>query len=115
MAARPNSSGPESSAGSQAELPPVHGLNKMGVLPEEWTLPHEWKIEKRELFNNWKMDVQNQITNISKTLDTSLQQFPHPDVGDRLDESSRDWQADEMTKRNRMQIGISQGLSSTAN
>ena len=51
MAARPNSSGPESSAGSQAELPPVHGLNKMGVLPEEWTLPHEWKIEKRELFN----------------------------------------------------------------
>ena len=51
MANRPNSSGPDSSAGSSAELPAVSGLNKMGVLPEEWTLPHEWKIEKRERFD----------------------------------------------------------------
>ncbi|RUS69003.1 hypothetical protein EGW08_023235 [Elysia chlorotica] len=94
MANRPNSSGPDSSAGSSAELPAVSGLNKMGVLPEEWTLPHEWKIEKRERFDNWKMDVQSQISNISQSLQHSLQEYPHPEVGSRLqsaDESVEEW------------------------
>lgn len=26
------------------------GLNKNAAHPEEWTLPHEWSMEKRELF-----------------------------------------------------------------
>ncbi|GFO47690.1 hypothetical protein PoB_007419500 [Plakobranchus ocellatus] len=96
MANRPNSSGPDSSAGSSADLPAVSGLNKMGVLPEEWTLPHEWKIEKRERFDNWKLDVQSQISNISQNLKDSLQEFPHPEVGSRLqsaDEALEEWRA----------------------
>lgn len=28
----------------------VGGLNKNAPLPEEWTLPHEWNMEKREVF-----------------------------------------------------------------
>ncbi|XP_005094187.1 uncharacterized protein LOC101855474 [Aplysia californica] len=115
MAARPNSSGPDSSAGSSADLPPVSGLNKMGVLPEEWTLPHEWKIEKREVFDNWKMDVQSQISNISRNLNSSLQTYPHPEVGSRLhtvDDTMADWEAEsQQLKRNRMQLGLSRSLS----
>lgn len=38
------------SASSSADLPNVHGLSKAHPHPEEWTLPHEWNIEKREMF-----------------------------------------------------------------
>jgi len=81
MAHRPASVGPDSSSSSTAELPPLQGMGRHDVLPEEWTLPHEWKIEKREMFDNWKMDVQNQIANIATNLDQSLQHYPHPEVG----------------------------------
>lgn len=115
MAARPISAGPDSSAGSNMELPSVAGLNKLGVLPEEWTLPHEWKIEKRELFDNWKMDVQSQISNISRSLDNSLQTNPHPDVGSKLrtmEESMLEWEdKSQQLKRHRMQIGLDRSLS----
>jgi hypothetical protein len=39
------------SASSSADLPNVHGLSKAHAHPEEWTLPHEWNIEKREMFD----------------------------------------------------------------
>ncbi|KAK3792660.1 hypothetical protein RRG08_032297 [Elysia crispata] len=109
MANRPNSSGPDSSAGSSAELPAVSGLNKMGVLPEEWTLPHEWKIEKRERFDSWKMDVQSQISNISQNLQLSLQEFPHPEVGSRLqsaEKSLEEWRA--LQRQRPLLAGVSQ-------
>ncbi|KAK7111791.1 uncharacterized protein [Littorina saxatilis] len=86
MANRPMSTGPDSSSGSTVVgLPLLSGLNRNDALPEEWTLPHEWKIEKREMFENWKMDVQNQIANIATNLNQSLQHFPHPDVGRGFD------------------------------
>lgn len=125
MANRPNSSGPDSSAGSSAELPTV-SMNKMGVLPEEWTLPHEWKIEKRERFDNWKMDVQSQISNISQNLQDSLQEFPHPEVGSRLqsaDEALDEWRELQRqrsllggTSREErgMQCGLSRSLTGQA-
>jgi len=114
MAARPSSSGPDSSAGSNAELPPVEGLNKMGVLPEEWTLPHEWKIEKRESFGNWKMDVQSQISNISRTLNSSLQSYPHPEVGDRLQSLEERAEQEEHMRLQRMQLGLNRSISHIA-
>lgn len=40
---------PDSSS-SAAETPNVHSINKISPHPEEWTLPHEWNIEKREMF-----------------------------------------------------------------
>jgi len=83
------SSGPDSSSASSVALPPLSGLNRNDVLPEEWTLPHEWKIEKRELFDNWKMDVQNQIANIATNLNQSLKHYPHPDVGRDFDYSDK--------------------------
>lgn len=92
MANRPGSPGHNSSASSTIELPNVRGLNKQSTHPEEWTLPHEWNIEKREMFGNWKMDVQNQIANIAGTLTNSLQKHPRSDIGgidytDKLEDS----------------------------
>ncbi|XP_046352467.1 uncharacterized protein [Haliotis cracherodii] len=84
MAGRPASVGPDSSSGSTINLPSLN-VSKLTPHPEEWTLPHEWNIEKREVFQNWKMDVQNQIANIATSLDKSLQHFPHPEVGPGLD------------------------------
>ncbi|KAH3861901.1 uncharacterized protein LOC127870243 [Dreissena polymorpha] len=70
---------PDSSS-SAGELPNVSGLSKASPHPEEWTLPHEWNIEKREMYDNWKMDVQNQISNLAVTLKNSLQKHPRPEV-----------------------------------
>jgi len=118
MAARPNSSGPDSSASSAGELPNIAGLNKMGTLPEEWTLPHEWKIEKRELFSNWKMDVQSQISNIERNLSSSLQEYPHPEVGSRLQSldlhNSMSLQNRPYTATNQMQLGLNRSISYNA-
>ena len=50
MANRGNSPGPGSSSSSSLELPAVQGLSKNSGHPEQWTLPHEWNIEKREMF-----------------------------------------------------------------
>ncbi|XP_076442299.1 uncharacterized protein LOC143281161 [Babylonia areolata] len=99
MANRPMSSGNDSSSASTVELPPLNGLNRNGVLPEEWTLPHEWKIEKRELFDNWKMDVQNQIANIATNLNQSLEHYPHPEVGRTFDYSDQVSRAEVEKKR----------------
>jgi len=110
-AARPGSSGPGSDSASNIELPAVQGMNKLGTLPEEWTLPHEWKIEKRELFDNWKMDVQSQISNISRNLTDSLQSYPHPEVGDRL--TSLDQSGEAAGRDQRMQLGVSRGVTFT--
>ncbi|KAL4240809.1 hypothetical protein ACF0H5_001597 [Mactra antiquata] len=66
------------SASSTMELPNVH--TKASPHPEEWTLPHEWNIEKREMFENWKMDVQNQISNVAGMLVSSLQKHPRDDI-----------------------------------
>jgi len=35
---------------SSVDMAALHGLNKNTPLPEEWTLPHEWNMEKREMF-----------------------------------------------------------------
>ncbi|XP_064594391.1 LOW QUALITY PROTEIN: uncharacterized protein LOC135461274 [Liolophura sinensis] len=79
MTARPVSAGQDSTSGSSAAEVTI-GVSKLAPLPEQWTLPKEWNIEKRETFAFWKMDVQNQIANISGTLERSLSAFPHPDV-----------------------------------
>lgn len=82
MATRANNSpGPGSSASSTLELPGVHGLSKNTGHPEQWTLPHEWNIEKREMFENWRMDVQNQIAHVAGSLTSSLRKHPRGDVG----------------------------------
>ncbi|XP_076458385.1 uncharacterized protein LOC143292092 [Babylonia areolata] len=99
---RPFSSGPGSSSASSVELPTLAGMNRNQPLPEEWTLPHEWKMEKRELFENWKMDVQNQIANIATSLNESLQTFPHPEVGRHFDYSDKVVEA-EIEKRRKVE------------
>lgn len=48
MANRDNSDNSDSA--SSVDLPAISGLNKNAAHPEEWTLPHEWSMEKRELF-----------------------------------------------------------------
>ena len=49
--ARPSSPpGLNSSASSSMDIPAVNDLNKHIPHPQEWTLPHEWNIEKREMF-----------------------------------------------------------------
>ncbi|KAI0235660.1 hypothetical protein LSAT2_013820 [Lamellibrachia satsuma] len=35
-------------------------------LPELWTLPREWNMEKREKYDTWKMDVQYQIAYLQR-------------------------------------------------
>ena len=50
MAANANNKGDNSDTASSVDLPNVTGLNKNSQHPEEWTLPHEWSMEKRELF-----------------------------------------------------------------
>ncbi|XP_067937734.1 uncharacterized protein [Watersipora subatra] len=53
--------------------------------PQEWRLPYEHKMEKRELYSSWQMDVQSQICNIGDKLNESLKQFPasyHKDLQD---------------------------------
>lgn len=110
-AGRPMSSGPDSSSGSSVGLPPaLHGLNRHVVLPEEWTLPHEWKMEKRELFENWKMDVQNQIANLAQNLNTSLRHYPHPEVGGRFDYTDKLVEAD-MEKKKRIAQSSGEGTN----
>ncbi|KAF6029175.1 hypothetical protein EB796_012521 [Bugula neritina] len=44
--------------------------------PQEWRLPHEHKMEKREVYYSWQNDVQSQILNIEAKLNESLQRFP---------------------------------------
>ncbi|KAL8588988.1 hypothetical protein ACOMHN_065770 [Nucella lapillus] len=99
MANRPMSSGRDSSSASTVELPPLSGLNRNGVLPEEWTLPHEWKIEKREM---------NDIANIATNLNQSLEHFPHPEVGQRFDYSDKVNKA-EVEKQKTMQSATTGG------
>lgn len=48
MANRVTSPDTSSSAG---ELHNAGSLNKAAPHPEEWTLPHEWNIEKREMYD----------------------------------------------------------------
>ncbi len=55
-------------------------LNRCKPHPEQWTLPHEWQIEKRELYEHWKLDLQSQISHIDKKLGKSLQEFPAEEV-----------------------------------
>jgi len=71
---------PDSSHSSSLDLPNVQGLSKASPHPEEWTLPHEWNIEKREMFGNWKMDVQNQIAYLAGSLEESLRKHPREDI-----------------------------------
>ncbi|KAK3091980.1 hypothetical protein FSP39_024159 [Pinctada imbricata] len=59
-----NNKGDNSETSSNVELPAVTGLNKNSQHPEEWTLPHEWNMEKRELFE-----------------EKSLEEYPNPDAG----------------------------------
>ncbi|KAL5017894.1 hypothetical protein ScPMuIL_003616 [Solemya velum] len=87
-----------SNSSSAGEIPIVQGLSKKQPLPEEWTLPKEWNIEKRELFDNWKVDVQNQIANISGSLERSLETFPHPDV-ESTSIGQYDWQGGYLPTR----------------
>ncbi|CAL1535927.1 unnamed protein product [Lymnaea stagnalis] len=89
MSVRSHSPGRDSSNGSSPGLQAVSGISRTRGLPEEWTLPQEWNIEKREPFDNWKKDVQSQITNISRSVTRSLEMYPHPDVGSGLSSGYR--------------------------
>ncbi|ELU16812.1 hypothetical protein CAPTEDRAFT_205282 [Capitella teleta] len=51
-------------------------LTRQQVLPEQWTLPKEWNIEMREMFGNWKLDVQSQIKHLDVQLNRSLTFYP---------------------------------------
>lgn len=59
-------------------------VNRNTVLPEEWTLPKEHCMEKREPYSSWKADVQTQILNMGLTLDASLHDFPAEESGKGL-------------------------------
>lgn len=45
----PSPAGLNSSASSTIEMPTID-VNKNMQHPQIWTLPHEWNIEKREMF-----------------------------------------------------------------
>ncbi|KAJ8318455.1 hypothetical protein KUTeg_003546 [Tegillarca granosa] len=92
---------PISDANSSVGGGGVGGLNKNAPLPEEWTLPHEWNMEKREVFENWKMDVQNQVANIATSLGKSLKDYPHPDLNSQFDYTDEVLKA-EIEKHNRI-------------
>ncbi|OWF39010.1 uncharacterized protein LOC110465616 [Mizuhopecten yessoensis] len=90
-----------SDTGSNVDMPAVHGLIKNARVPEQWTLPHEWNMEKREMFENWKMDVQNQVANIATNLERSLKEYPNPDAGKKFDYTDEIEKA-EMEKERRI-------------
>lgn len=50
MTARPVSAGQDSTGGSSVPELTI-GVSKLAPLPEQWTLPQEWNIEKRETFD----------------------------------------------------------------
>lgn len=106
MANRDNSDNSDSA--SSVDLPAISGLNKNSAHPEEWTLPHEWSMEKRELFENWKMDVQNQIANLASSLEKSLAEYPNPDAGDYFNYEDEKLKA-EFEKQHRLQARFSGG------
>ncbi|XP_025098169.1 uncharacterized protein LOC112566300 [Pomacea canaliculata] len=54
---------------------------------------------KREPFENWKMDVQNQIAHIAQTLDASLRHYPHPEVGRRFDYADKVQEAEREKRK----------------
>ncbi|KAK6170007.1 hypothetical protein SNE40_018504 [Patella caerulea] len=93
MAARPASGG-AASISSCAGIPVISAQTKHTPLPEEWTLPHEWSIEKREIFQNWKMDIQKQIANLAGSLESSLSDHPHPTIGNEFNYSDAYVQAE---------------------
>jgi len=35
---------------SAGDAPTMSSMSKVAPHPEEWTLPHEWNIEKREVY-----------------------------------------------------------------
>lgn len=41
------------------------------VHPQEWTLPHEHKIEKREDYSYWFTDIQASILNCARSMVTT--------------------------------------------
>ncbi|XP_022313229.1 uncharacterized protein LOC111118187 [Crassostrea virginica] len=106
MANRDNSDNSDSA--SSVDLPAISGLNKNAAHPEEWTLPHEWSMEKRELFENWKMDVQNQIANLASSLEKSLAEYPNPDAGDYFNYEDEKLKA-EFEKQQRLQARFAGG------
>jgi len=44
--------------------------------PQEWRLPKEHKMEKREQYSSWQLDVKSQIDHIEEKLNKSLKMFP---------------------------------------
>jgi len=56
-------------------------INKNRQHPEQWTLPNQWNIEKREAYENWKVDLQCQIAHMDKQLCFMTQVAPQADVG----------------------------------
>ena len=77
----------ESSDASSSVNVPTVSIKKNGPLPEEWTLPHEHSMEKREKYENWRMDLQNQIAGVAINLSRSLREYPNEDAGNEFDYS----------------------------
>lgn len=77
----------ESSDASSSVNVPAVSIKKNGPLPEEWTLPHEHSMEKREKYENWRMDLQNQIAGVAINLSRSLREYPNEDAGNEFDYS----------------------------
>ena len=77
----------ESSDASSSVNVPTVSIKKNGPLPEEWTLPHEHSMEKREKYENCRMDLQNQIAGVAINLSRSLREYPNEDAGNEFDYS----------------------------
>ncbi|XP_052068832.1 uncharacterized protein LOC127708074 [Mytilus californianus] len=75
-----------SDASSSVNVPAV-SVKRSAPHPEEWTLPHEHSMEKREKFENWRMDLQTQIAGVAINLSKSLREYPNEDAGDDFDYS----------------------------
>ncbi|KAK2192275.1 hypothetical protein NP493_35g03000 [Ridgeia piscesae] len=56
----------DSSGTSSALKLPAITFKTSRPLPELWTLPREWNMEKREKYDTWKMDVQYQIAYLQR-------------------------------------------------
>ncbi|XP_002739954.1 uncharacterized protein LOC100372287 [Saccoglossus kowalevskii] len=75
---------PASCSNSTMGLPYL-ALSRSGPIPEQWTLVHEWNIEKRQQrdidpYVNWQFDVQSQISNMGDKLNKSLHEHPTGDA-----------------------------------
>ncbi|XP_039256496.2 uncharacterized protein LOC120333192 [Styela clava] len=63
-------------------------MNRNEPHPEVWTLVNVHRMEKREDYGNWFLDIQASILNCAEKLTGLLEECPHPNAAFTPDELS---------------------------